>query len=125
MASIITGALNAVKNVVSGRGLYERMDPVANAPTGPVQTKTMEGIWTSLPKINPRVLVGGNGYTGLIDLELIRDTGATWDPRGESEAVKKIKSVTIPGFLVNDRNITAAQQRAWTRDAQGNVPFQI
>ena len=134
MANIITGAVNAVKNIVSGKVFYEHMDPVVSVDPNSMSStqaaatppaKTMEGIWTSLPKINPRVLAGGNGYTGLIDLELIRNTGATWDPRGEAEAVKKIKSVTIPGFLVNDRNITAAQQRAWMRDAQGDIPFQI
>lgn len=87
--------------------------------------KSYDEMWNSLPKVNPRVLLGGNGYTGLVDLELIRNTSASWDPRGEPDAVKDIQAVRVPGYLLNDRNLTAAQQRSWNREMQGDRQIQI
>ena len=145
--NIITGLLGAAKtiatksvceftqaagNVIKGdapfkANTYQKREYFEEKTQAPVTTdvKSMDGLWSSLPKINPRVLVGGNGYTGMIDDELIRDTNANWDPRGELDAIKKIQSVTIPGFLVNDRNLTAAQQRSWNREMEGDRPLSI
>lgn len=96
---------------------YEKKEYFSGHPT--------EGLFASLPTINPRVLVGGNGHTGLVDMELITGTGSNSDPRGEPDSVKQIQSVNVPGFLINDRILTAAQQRAFNRDLTGIRQMQI
>ena len=88
-------------------------------------TKTQEAMWASLPKVNPRVLLGGHGASTLVDNELSSTTNSSWDPRGEHEAVKRIQSVVIPSMLQNDRMLTAAQQRSANRDLQGIKPNQV
>jgi hypothetical protein len=130
MSAILSGIYNAAKNVVLGDKPFQNRPYTKKEYYGDYtgqtgQTKTIDSMWSSLPKINPRVLASGNGFTGPIDIELIRDTNATWDPRGEPDAIKRLQEVTIPGFLMNDRSMTAAQQRSSNRDLQGNRAFQI
>jgi hypothetical protein len=96
-------------------GMYQKKE-YYDAPSNP--TKTFESMWSSLPKINPRVLLGGNS-TQLVDNEIMTGTTGTWDVRGEPEAVKNIQHVRVPNMLISDRQLTAAQQRSANRDFQG------
>ena len=88
-------------------------------------TKTFDTMWSSLPKLNPRVMVPGNGMSYNIDNEIMTGTNASWDPRGEHESVKRLQMVRVPGQLVNDRALSAAVQRSENRDFQGMKPNQV
>lgn len=105
----------------AAQGVYEKKD-YYTAPQAPV--KTFDTMWTALPKINPRVLLGGHGM-GQVEQEIVTGTANSWDPRGEHESVKRIQAVVIPGQLVNDRAVTAAVQRAGNRDLTGIRTIQV
>lgn len=94
--------------------------------SGPTQNdvKTQDKLWTNLPSINPLALVPGGGNSSQ-QSELIRGTTGSWDPRGEHASVRNIQQITIPGALIDDRIVYAAQQRAGNRDLVGRQFIQI
>jgi hypothetical protein len=85
-------------------------------------TNNTNSMYSFLPAINPRVLFAKRG---LVDNEVMTGTSGSWDPRGEVDSVKRIQSVMIPGQLVNERALTAAQQRAENRDFTGDRTIQL